>query len=243
MNESTAIMRLNKFVAHCGICTRKQAVDIIKKGWVSVNDTVVLDPFYEVQVSDQVKHKEKIICIEEEKFYFLMNKPKNIPIFTPKEDENQVSATSLLIKKTPVPLFPLLPMDDRTCGLMVFTNDQVLISKLSLPNRMIKSIFEVILSRPVEEEDVTRLQIISKDDAYGLNITGMHFADPEDKTKIGVELLHGYDSDLIRLFTDFGIEVIKCDRTFLTGLTKKDLKRGWSRPLTEKEVIFLKHFN
>lgn len=242
MDEKDNILRLNKFIAHCGICNRKQAVDLIKKGEIRVNDSVELHPFYELKPEDKVYYKNKWLTIEEKKVYLLLNKPANIP-FSSAEDAKKPTVYELLKKKTDAALKPILPMLDDSCGLMVLTNDSELISRLSEPTSKVKIVYELFLDKPLSEDDWTYFSDKAQNSVNHVSIAGISNISTDNQTILGLETIRTTDKDVKSLFENKGYSIIKTDITSLGGLNKKDLKRGWSRFLTEKEVIFLKYFN
>jgi len=242
MDEKDNILRLNKFIAHCGICNRKQAVDLIKKGEIRVNDSVELHPFYELKPEDKVYYKNKWLTIEEKKVYLLLNKPANIP-FSSAEDAKKPTVYELLKKKTDAALKPILPMLDDSCGLMVLTNDSELISRLSEPTSKVKIVYELFLDKPLSEDDWTYFSDKTQNSVNHVSIAGISNISTDNQTILGLETIRTTDKDVKSLFENKGYSILKTDITSLGGLNKKDLKRGWSRFLTEKEVIFLKYFN
>lgn len=242
MDEKDNILRLNKFIAHCGICNRKQAVDLIKKGEIRVNDSVELHPFYELKPEDKVYYKNKWLTIEEKKVYLLLNKPANIP-FSSAEDAKKPTVYELLKKKTDAALKPILPMLDDSCGLMVLTNDSELISRLSEPTSKVKIVYELFLDKPLSEDDWTYFSDKAQNSVNHVSIAGISNISTDNQTILGLETIRTTDKDVKSLFENKGYSILKTDITSLGGLNKKDLKRGWSRFLTEKEVIFLKYFN
>ncbi|MBK9735708.1 MAG: rRNA pseudouridine synthase [Saprospiraceae bacterium] len=241
MEPEEEILRLNKFIAHCGICNRRKAADLIKKGEISVNEVVERNPFYELQNSDKVYYKGKLVEIEEVKVYLLFNKPKNMVISHPGE-ANKPDVMTLIRKKTDIKVELLDMPQETTAGLVILTNDNQVLDKYHHPDHRIKKMYHVLLDKEISDEDLFQIREGIRSTSGKYNITGIDRIEDLGEQALGVEIHIGNDSTLYQLFEKLGYVVTKMDRTYYAGLTKKDLKRGWSRFLTEKEVIFLKHF-
>lgn len=242
METEMAILRLNKFIAHTGLCNRKEAVDIIKKGEITVNGQVLTEPFYAVQPDDVVCYKGNILAIKEKMEYFLINKAKNTPI-TSSTVSNKPSVSDLIKKNSKALLTPAGHFSDESSGLMLMTNDVDMISKLKNPGNRVKSVFDIETDRDVSQDDIQYFENIVKDQNHNPRILGVDFPDHDNKKRVGVSMIGGSISDISSVFDKINHHIMKVDCTFFGGLTKKDLKRGWSRALTEQEVIFLKHFS
>lgn len=240
MSNHENVIRLNKYIAHCGVCNRKEAVELVKKGEISVNDKVETNPFLELMENDRVVYKGKLLVIEEKKVYILLNKPKDTP-YTDIEGIKKPSVSTLVKKTTEVQVFAVNPLEESTSGLLVLTNDKEVIAKLSEIDRKMKSVYELQLDKVITEEELITLK-----DEYCDKIpmfTGINVIENREFPTVGVEILKGTDKSIKSVLKEKGYDVTRADRTFFMGLTKKDLKRGWSRHLTEKEVIFLKYFS
>jgi len=240
MNNHENVIRLNKYIAHCGVCNRKQAVELVKKGEILVNDKVETNPFLELMENDRVVYKGKLLVIEEKKVYILLNKPKDTP-YTDIEGVKKPSVATLVKKTTEAQVFAANPLEESTSGLLVLTNDKEVIAKLSEIDRKMKSVYELQLDKVITEEELITLK-----DEYCDKIpmfTGINVIEDREFPTVGVEILKGTDTSVKSVLKEKGYDVTRADRTFFIGLTKKDLKRGWSRHLTEKEVIFLKYFS
>jgi 23S rRNA pseudouridine2605 synthase len=234
-------MRLNKYIAHAGVCSRRQAGDYVKEGLVSVNGVVQLDPSYQVRASDVIRFKDKIVRPEEKRVYLLMNKPKDV-ICTLSDERGRRTVIDLLAGKVKERVFPVGRLDRQTTGLLLLTNDGDLAKKLTHPSHRAKKIYHVILNRPVSPKDLETLR-------EGLELEeGLALVDRADyvegapRNEVGIELHIGWNRIVRRLFERLGYEVVKLDRVYLAGLTKKDLPRGFFRRLTRQEIIMLKHF-
>lgn len=239
MDTHTDKTRLNKYVSISGVCTRKDAVDYIKKGYVTVNNTVCYEPFYDVQKDDVVHFKGQKILPKKNYHYILLNKPKGVGESIDESSKN-TTISKLLKGKTDVNFHQLFPLADQSCGLTILTDDEDMITKYVNHDNKYKSVFEIQLAIDLNDERLDELITIAN--KHSKWIRGMAHINPENKKLIGVEMIGGQAAQILAFFEDQNLKVIKCDRTFLKGLTKKDLKRGWSRSLTPKEVIFLKHF-
>lgn len=240
MDNQEDVIRLNKYIAHCGVCNRKQAVELVKKGEILVNGKVETNPFLEMKENDEVSYKGKMLVIEEKKVYILLNKPRDTPYHN-LEGLKKPSVETLIKKSTAIKVFPAHPLEESTSGLLVLTNDQEVITKLAETGRRIKSVFECQLNKEIQEEVLQSLR--SEYTEKIPMISGINIISDRETPTLGIEILKGTDTSIKDVLLDKGVDVVKADRTFFMGLTKKDLKRGWSRPLTEKEVIFLKYFN
>jgi len=240
MSNHENVIRLNKYIAHCGVCNRKEAVELVKKGEILVNDKVETNPFLELMENDRVVYKGKLLVIEEKKVYILLNKPKYTP-YTDIVGVKKPSVATLVKKTTEAQVFAANPLEESTSGLLVLTNDKEVIAKLSEIDRKMKSVYELQLDKVITEEELITLK-----DEYCDKIpmfTGINVIENREFPTVGVEILNGTDKSIKSVLKEKGYDVTRADRTFFMGLTKKDLKRGWSRHLTEKEVIFLKYFS
>ena len=240
MSNHESVIRLNKYIAHCGVCNRKQAVELVKKGEILVNDKVETNPFLELNENDRVVYKGKLLVIEEKKVYILLNKPKDTQ-YTDIEGVKKPSVATLVKKTTEVKVFAANPLEESSAGLVVLTNDIEVIAKLSEVDRKMKSVYELQMDKVITEEELLSLKSQYCDNIP--MITGINSIQDREFPTVGIEILKGTDTSIKSALKDKGYVVTRADRTSFMGLTKKDLKRGWSRHLTEKEVIFLKYFS
>jgi len=236
-----SILRLNKFVAHCGIANRRKALEIIKAGEILVNDAEELNPFYELKTDDKVTYKGKVLEIEEKKVYILLNKPKNMPIQYLQEN-TKPDVMELMKKKTDLKVTAIDSLSEISAGLLILTNDKEVIEKFKNGNRKVKRVYQVTLDKNITEEDLSKIRSGIDLEGHLFSVLGINHVQDLGVDALGIELMKGSDEDIFRVFATLGYEVSKLDRTFYAGMTKKDLKRGWSRFLTDKELIFLKHF-
>jgi len=235
-------MRLNKYVAHCGICSRRQAGNDVKEGLVVVNDKVVVEPYYQVQAGDVVKYKGKVIKPESRKVYFLMNKPKGY-ITTTDDEKGRRTVMDIVKNKVKERVFPVGRLDRATTGLLLLTNDGDLALKMTHPSYKIAKVYNVTLDKPLEKEHFEQVRAGFELDDGPVKVDSLHFRKGLDLTEVAIELHVGRNRIVRRSFEHFGYEVIKLDRVYLGGLTKKDLPRGFVRPLKYEEIRMLRHFS
>jgi len=232
--------RLNKYLAHAGIASRREADELIQQGWVTVNGQVVREMGYKVQQKDVVKFKNNIIR-PEKKVYILLNKPKDC-ITTTDDERKRKTVMDLIQDATNLRVYPVGRLDRKTTGLLLLTNDGELAQKLSHPKHEVKKVYLVILDKPLDLADMKKIAGGVTLEEGIAHIDAIEYADPRDKKRIGIELHIGWNKVVRRIFEQLGYRVIHLDRVFYGGLTKKDLPRGRWRFLTPKEVIMLKHF-
>lgn len=234
-------MRLNKYVAHCGICSRRQAADYVKAGKVTVNGNVELSPAYQIEEGDQVAFEGKPIQPEEKLVYILMNKPRDI-ITTVKDDQGRRTVIDLISDKVQERVFPVGRLDRDTSGLLLLTNDGALAERMMHPRHETKKVYHVTLDKPVTKADMEAIGAGLELEDGAAPVRWVQYLDPDNKKEVGVEIIIGRNRIVRRIFEHLGYRVRKLDRVYLGGLTKKDLPRGWWRYLSEQEVIMLKHF-
>jgi 23S rRNA pseudouridine2605 synthase len=235
-------MRLNKYVAHCGICSRREAVELVKKGQIQINGSVITEPGTVVNPGDKVSFKGKVIQPEVKKVYYLMNKPKGV-ITTLEDEKGRKTVMDIIKFKIKERIFPVGRLDRATTGLLILTNDGDLAKKLTHPSHKVKKIYHVVLDKPVSSEDLIKIKKgVKLEDGIALVDKVDYVNGAPGKNELGIEIHIGKNRIVRRIMEHLGYEVVKLDRVYLAGLTKKDLPRGFVRPLTEQEVIMLKHF-
>ena len=240
--ESSDVMRLNKYVAKSGLCSRRQAAELVKNGQIQVNGKVVLEPYYEVQPDDRITYKGKPLQVEERKVYILLNKPKDV-ITTVHDERGRKTVLDLLQDKVRERVYPVGRLDRATTGLLVLTNDGDLAKKLAHPSHKVKKVYHVVLDRPVRPEDLEKISNgLQLEDGLDL-VDSIDYVKDAGKSEVGIELHIGKNRIVRRIFEHLGYQVRRLDRTYYAGLTKKDLPRGRYRFLTEREIIMLKHFS
>jgi 23S rRNA pseudouridine2605 synthase len=233
-------MRLNKFIAHCGICARRQAAEHVKNGDVTVNGALEKSPGYLVQESDEVTFKSKPIKLEARKVYLLMNKPKNT-ITSLSDEKGRPTVMDIVGEGVKERIFPVGRLDRMTTGLLLLTNDGDLAKKLSHPSHEVAKFYVATLDKKLTKKHLEEIEngLVLEDGPAPVVSVG--YAEGK-KDVIGIELHIGRNRIVRRIFAHLGYEVVKLDRTYYAGLTKKDIGRGKFRHLTKQEVIMLKHF-
>jgi len=235
------MMRLNKYVAHAGVCSRRKAVDFIKAGDVVVNGIIEQNPAVEITDEDVVLFKGKEIRPTKSYEYFLLNKPKRI-ITSSNDERDRKTVLDLMKNKTEARIYPVGRLDYMTTGLLLLTNDGDLAQKLSHPKFNVKKIYQATLDKPLAEEDLKKIANGFELEDGHVKVDKISFVKDRPKTEIGLEIHIGRNRIVRRIFEHFSYNVLHLDRVYYAGLTKKDLPRGFSRNLTEKELIMLKHF-
>ena len=235
-------MPLNKYVAHCGICSRRDAVPLIKEGKMRVNDVVILEPGFKVNPNDVVSFGGKKIVPEKNLVYILLNKPKDY-ITTLDDPEGRKTVLDLLRGVTAERIFPIGRLDRNTTGVLLLTNDGDLTQKLSHPSHEVRKIYEVKLDKPLGKLDFERiLNGLDLEDGF-VRADSLAYTDPKDKSIIGIELHSGRNRIVRRMFESLGYDVRNLDRVMFGNLTKKNVERGKWRYLVEKEIRLLKFMN
>lgn len=233
-------MRLNKYIAYAGICSRRKAEELVKKGQIKVNDEIVKMPFIEISQSDTVKYKEKIITPTKKFIYILLNKPKNY-ISTVNDEKNRKNILDLIKEKSEDRLYPVGRLDRNTTGLILLTNDGHLAQKLSHPSHSVSKIYKVGLDKKTTPEDLLQFQKGARLEDGFLEPDALNYSEINDPSEILIEIHSGKNRIVRRYFEHFGFTVLKLDRVYYAGLTKKNLSRGRYRHLTANEVRNLKH--
>ncbi|HUQ64706.1 MAG TPA: pseudouridine synthase [Flavitalea sp.] len=240
--KDTGEMPLNKFVAHAGICSRRDAADLVKSGKISVNGTVITEPGHKVTSTDEIKIQGKKITASRSMVYILLNKPKD-HITTTEDPEGRKTVMDIIKKATTERVFPIGRLDRNTTGVLLLTNDGELAQKLSHPSYEVRKIYEVTLDRPLVKKDFDELlNGITLDDGF-IAPDSLAYADSHDKSVIGIEIHSGKNRIVRRMFEKIGYDVRNLDRVMYANLTKKNVERGKWRFLQEKEVRLLKFMN
>jgi len=227
-------LRLNKFLANAGICSRREADEFIQAGVVTVNGEVVTELGTKVLRTDEVKFHDQPVTIEK-KVYVLLNKPKDY--VTTSDDPQQRKTVMDLVKNAcPERIYPVGRLDRNTTGVLLLTNDGDLASKLTHPKYLKKKIYHVYLDKNVTAHDLQQIaEGIQLEDGE-IKADDVQYAHPTDKKQVGIEIHSGKNRIVRRIFESLGYRVQKLDRVQFAGLTKKNLKRGDWRYLTEEEV-------
>lgn len=234
-------MPLNKYIAHSGVCSRRDAVDIIKSGKVKVNNAVINEPGFKISLSDIVVVNGKKITPVKNLVYILINKPKDY-ITTTEDERGRKTVLDLLKNATKEKVYPVGRLDRNTSGVLLLTNDGDLTQKLTHPSNEIKKVYAVTLDKPLSKahfDDILKGVPLEDGTAH---VDSVAYTDNADKTQIGVEIHSGRNRIVRRIFEHYGYDVKNLDRVIFAGLTKKNVERGRWRFLTEKEVRDLKYF-
>ena len=227
-------LRLNKFLANAGICSRREADEFIQAGVVTVNGEVVTELGTKVLRTDEVKFHDQPVTIEK-KVYVLLNKPKDY--VTTSDDPQQRKTVMDLVKNAcPERIYPVGRLDRNTTGVLLLTNDGDLASKLTHPKYLKKKIYHVYLDKNVTAHDLQQISEGIQLEDGEIKADDVQYAHPTDKKQVGIEIHSGKNRIVRRIFEALGYRVQKLDRVQFAGLTKKNLKRGDWRYLTEEEV-------
>lgn len=236
------LMPLNKYIAHSGVCSRRDAADVVKQGDVQVNGKVITEPGYKVGDTDIIKVKGKKITPSKDYVYILLNKPKDY-ITTSDDPQGRKTVLDLIRQATKERVYPVGRLDRNTSGVLLFTNDGDLAQVLSHPKHEVKKIYEVKLDRPLTKADFDKILAgITLEDGF-IAPDVLAYADAKDKSVIGIEIHSGRNRIVRRIFEHLKYDVRGLDRVMYAGLTKKNVQRGKWRLLNEREVRTLKHFN
>lgn len=232
-------VRLNKYIAHAGICSRREADELIAAGSVSVNGKVVTEMGFKVQPGDVVSYGGETLRSEAPR-YFLLNKPKGF-ITTLDDPQERKTVMMLIDGACNERIYPVGRLDRATTGLLLFTNDGELAKKLTHPSSRVYKIYHVEVDRPVTREDMIKMtEGIELEDGM-ISVDEVQYVEgSNDKRIVGVQLHSGKNRIVRRIFEHLGYNVHKLDRVVFAGLTKKDLPRGRYRELSAKEVAYLK---
>jgi 23S rRNA pseudouridine2605 synthase len=227
-------LRLNKFLANAGVCSRREADEFIQAGVVTVNGQVVTELGTKILRTDEVRFHDQPVNIEK-KVYVLLNKPKDY--VTTSDDPQQRKTVMDLVKNAcPERIYPVGRLDRNTTGVLLLTNDGDMASKLTHPKYLKKKIYHVFLDKACTAHDLQQIgEGIQLEDGE-IKADDVQYAHPTDKKQVGIEIHSGKNRIVRRIFESLGYKVTKLDRVQFAGLTKKNLKRGDWRYLTEEEV-------
>ena len=234
-------MPLNKYIAHSGVCSRRDAAELIKSGKVKLNGEVVTEPGRKVLEKDVVTVANKKVYPVADLVYILLNKPKDY-ITTTDDPQQRKTVLDLIVGATKDRVYPVGRLDRNTSGVLLLTNDGELAQKLTHPSNEIKKVYAVTLNKALEKKHFDEiLKGVELEDGMA-HVDVLAYTDAQDKTQIGVEIHSGRNRIMRRIFEKFGYDVKGLDRVMFAGLTKKNVNRGKWRYLNEKEVRDLKYF-
>ena len=232
-------IRLNKYIADAGICSRRNADMYMSAGNVTVNGEVMTTLGYRVKPTDEVRFDGKLLS-SEKKEYILLNKPKGF-ITTTNDEKGRKTVMDLVANATNARILPVGRLDRATTGLLLLTNDGELTKKLTHPTHGVRKIYHVILDRKLEYKDFIAIeQGLELEDGF-IQVDEISYVDQKPKNEIGIKIHSGRNRIVRRIFEHLGYQVDKLDRVVFAGLTKKDLPRGHWRRLTQQEVINLRN--
>ena len=231
-------VRLNKYMANAGICSRREADEFITQGLVKVNGNVVTELGTKITCADVVEYDDKVVTLER-KTYILLNKPKDC--VTTSDDPNGRTTVLDLVKGACTErIYPVGRLDRNTTGVLLLTNDGDLASKLTHPKYIKKKIYHVWTDKDISEDDMQAIADGIELEDGPIHADAISYATENDRNQAGIEIHSGRNRIVRRIFEKLGYRVTKLDRVYFAGLTKKNLPRGRWRYLTQEEVNFLK---
>ncbi len=236
----TGSMPLNKYIAHAGVSSRRSAALMVKEGKVTVNGNAVTDPGTKVLLTDTVKLNGKKLTVSSHFVYILLNKPKDF-LTTTSDPQGRKTVQQLIATATHERVYPIGRLDRNTSGVLLFTNDGDLSQKLSHPKNEVKKIYHAGLDKALTKADFEKIINGLELEDGPARVDAMAYADPKDKTQIGLEIHSGKNRIVRRIFAALGYDVKTLDRVMYAGLTKKNVPRGKWRFLDEKEIRILKY--
>lgn len=237
-----SLIPLNKYVAHSGVCGRREAAELVKEGKVTVNGDKIFEPGYKVSQADKILVKGKPIFLQRNAVYILLNKPKDF-LTTASDPQGRKTVLDLIKGATPERVYPVGRLDRNTTGVLLLTNDGELAQKLTHPSFEIKKIYEVTLDKPVTKKDLDSIVAgITLEDGF-VAADSVGYADSKSKNVVGIEIHSGRNRIVRRIFEHLGYDVKALDRVMFANLTKKNVERSKWRFLNEKEVRLLKFMN
>ena len=232
-------IRLNRYISNSGVCSRREADELIKMGLVSVNGTVITEMGYKVNRTDVVKYDGKTLRAEKP-VYILMNKPKGF-LTTTKDPQERNTVMQIIAGAVKERVYPVGRLDRNTTGLLLLTNDGELTDKLSHPSYNVKKIYKVDLDKPLTKADFQKIRDGVQLEEGKAMVDDLAIVSDDGKT-VGIEIHIGWNRVIRRIFERLDYQVVKLDRSVYAGLDKKDLSRGHWRFLTQEEIVRLKHY-
>ncbi|MEM9527599.1 MAG: pseudouridine synthase [Bacteroidota bacterium] len=242
--EELVGMRLNKYLAHSGVASRRQCGDLVKAGKIKVNGEVLNNPAYQIQEGDEVSYRGKIVSPDEQYVYVLLNKPRNV-ITTTSDEHDRTTVMDLLEDPNlkPYRLFPVGRLDRDTTGLLLITNDGDTAKRLTHPSHQVSKIYHATLDKPFSATSLAEMEHGYDLDDGPFAVDWVRYAKTGDKMTVALQIHVGRNRIVRRAFEHLGYTVERLDRVYLAGLTKKNLPRGFYRFLTEEEVRMVRHFS
>lgn len=239
-SKSASQMPLNKYLAHCGVASRRNAIGIIISGNISVNGKTIIEPGFKVSSADKVSYNGKQLFVTKNLVYILLNKPKDY-ITTSDDPEERKTVLQLIQSATNERVYAVGRLDRNTSGVLLLTNDGDLTQKLTHPKFEVKKVYEVKLDKSLTKTDFEKIANGVKLEDGDIKPDAVAYADAKDKSIIGIELHSGRNRIVRRIFEHLGYKVKNLDRVMYANLTKKNVLRGKWRFLSEAEVRSLKY--
>ncbi len=238
LKDENEPIRLNKYIANSGVCSRREADELIEAGFIKVNGKVVTELGAKVHPKDKVEYKNKLLS-NEKKVYILLNKPKDF-VTTVRDRHAEKTVLDLVKNACDERVYPVGRLDKNTTGVLLLTNDGELTKQLTHPSYIKKKIYHVHLDKPVTKADmISIVEGIQVDEDF-VTADAISYVEENDKTQVGVEIHTGQNRIVRRIFESLGYRIEKLDRVYFAGLTKKNLPRGKWRFLTPQELAMLK---
>jgi len=236
---TTSGTRLNKYIAHAGICSRREADVYIASGNVKVNGKIITEMGHKVLENDEVRFDDKLISPEQIR-YVLLNKPKNY-ITTVEDDRGRKTVMDLIVNAAKERLYPVGRLDKNTTGLLLFTNDGEMAKKLTHPKHNVRKLYQVTLDKKVSLNHLKDIADTGfKIEDRRVFVDAISYIENQPKTMVGIQIHSGRNRIIRKIFESLGYKVVKLDRSIFAGLTKLNLPRGRWRHLTSQEVNNLK---
>ena len=237
-------MRLNKYLAHSGVASRRQAAELVKAGKVKVNGEVAASPAYQILEGDEVVFDGEVVAPDEQFVYVLLNKPRNV-ITTTSDEHDRRTVMDLL--QDPIlqgyRLFPVGRLDRETTGLILITNDGDTAKRLTHPSHQVRKTYQASLDKALTAEALERMKAGLELEDGPFQVDWVRYSDEASQTAVTLQIHVGRNRIVRRAFEALGYRVEKLDRTYLAGLNKKDLPRGFWRFLSKEEVRTIRHFS
>lgn len=231
------LIRLNRYIANSGVCARREADKLIELGKIKVNGQVITEMGFKVKRDDKVEYEGKTL-LPERKVYILLNKPKDT-VTTTRDPQGRRTVIDMVKRATRERVYPVGRLDRNTTGVLLFTNDGEMARKLSHPGSNVRKIYHVFLNKPITRADFEHIgRGVELEDGF-IQPDEISYPDSADKTQVGIEIHSGKNRIVRRIFAHMGYKVIKLDRVYFAGLTKKNVNRGKWRFLKEKEINML----
>ncbi len=238
LKHDEKLIRLNKYIAGTGLCSRREADEFIRAGLITVNNKIVTELGTRINPSDVIKYNGERLK-EEKKVYILLNKPKDY-ITTVEDPHAKKTVLDLVRHACRERIYPVGRLDRNTTGVLLLTNDGDLTKKLTHPKFNKLKIYHVFLNKTLKERDMEKIAHgITLEDGF-IKADAISFVDPKDKKQVGIEIHSGRNRIVRRIFESLEYKILKLDRVYFAGLTKKGLPRGKWRFLNDKEISMLK---